>query len=78
MYVSNEDMLVLNTICSNLELENCVIVDEDIVKLRKIVDKLEAQRKKKTNYASKYISDKRKEDKTYAQSYETKNKMLGL
>lgn len=77
MFLNNEDMFVLSLMRSCFD---CGVDLSEDTKLSfiKIVNKLEEQKDKRNNLAKKYINNKRKEDKTYAQSYERKNKMLGL
>lgn len=77
MFLNNEDMFVLSLVRSCFDCGSDV---SDAIKLDfiKIVNKLEEQKNKKNKYVSKYVNSRRKEDKTYAQSYNRKNKMLGL
>lgn len=77
MFLNNEDMFILSQMRACFD---CGLDVSDATKLDfiNIVNKLEEQKDKRNKYASKYVNSKRKEDKTYAQSYERKNKMLGL
>ena len=77
MFLSNEEMFVLRQISANL-CTGGVIPNDDIVRFSELVEKLEKQKKDRNDRAKNYIRNKRKEDKTYAQPYATKNKILGL
>ena len=77
MFLNNEDMFVLSLVRSCFD---CGVDLSEDTKLSfiEVVNKLEEQKNKRRKYASKYVNSRRKEDKTYAQSYNRKNKMLGL
>lgn len=78
MFLSNDDMYLLNEIASVLQIDNGSVSKDNVEQFVKLVKKLEAQKTKRNNNAKNYISEKRKQDKTYGQSYERKNKILGL
>lgn len=78
MYINNEDMFVLKSICSVLALDNGRIPSADVNKFESIVDKLETQRAKRISNATKYIKEKRKNDKYYARTHKEKTNLLGI
>ena len=78
MYLSNKDLFELELLYVNLKNHADIIDVEKIETLGKIINKLEAQKKRKDKFNAEYMKEKRKKDKTYGQSFERKQKMLGI
>ena len=78
MYLSNKDLFELNLLYVNLKNHVDVIEIEKLETLGNIINKLEAQKKRKDKFNAEYMKLKRKKDKTYGQSFERKQKMLGI
>lgn len=78
MYLSNKDLFELELLYVNLKNHADVIDVEKIETLGNIINKLEAQKKRKDKFNAEYMKEKRKKDKTYGQSFERKQKMLGI
>lgn len=78
MFLNNNDMYLLNEIASVLKLDNGRVPKESVEELVELIEKLETQKRKKISNSRDYIKTKRLQDKTYARTYEEKNKMLGL
>ena len=78
MYLNNEDLFELELLYINLKNHADVIDIEKIETLGNIINKLEAQKKRKDKFNAEYMKEKRKKDKTYGQSFERKQKMLGI
>lgn len=78
MFLSNNDMYLLNEIASVLQIDNGSVSKENVEEFVKLVEKLEEQKAKRNNLAKNYIKSKRKENKTYAHSVEEVNKILGI
>lgn len=78
MYLNNEDLFELELLCINLKRHADVIDVEKIETLSNIINKLETQKKKKDKFNAEYMKEKRKKDKTYGQSFERKQKILGI
>lgn len=78
MFLSVDDMFVLHQLCANLKSDDCVVSQESIDKFEEILNKLDKQKSRRNEMAKDYVKTKRKTDKTYAQSYERKNKILGI
>ena len=78
MYLNNEDLFELELLCVNLKRHADVIDVEKIETLSNIINKLETQKKKKDKFNAEYMKEKRKKDKTYGQSFERKQKILGI
>ena len=75
MYLSNKDLFELELLYVNLKNHADVIDVEKIETLGNIINKLEAQKKRKDKFNAEYMKEKRKKDKTYGQSFERKQKM---
>lgn len=78
MFLSNNDMYLLNEIASVLQIDNGSVPKDNVEQFIKLINKLEEQKAKRNNLAKNYIKSKRKQDKTYGQTYERKNKILGI
>jgi hypothetical protein len=78
VFLSNNDMYLLNEIASVLQIDNGSVSKSNVEDFVKLVEKLEEQKAKRNNLAKNYIKSKRKQDKTYGQTYERKNKILGI
>ena len=78
MYLSNKDLFELELLYVNLKNHADVIDVEKIETLGNIINKLEAQKKRKDKFNAEYMKEKRKKDKTYGQSFERKQRMLGI
>lgn len=78
MFLSNNDMYLLNEIASVLQIDNGSVSKSNVEEFIKLVKKLEEQKAKRNNLAKNYIKSKRKENKTYAHSTEEVNKILGI
>lgn len=78
MYLSNKDLFELELLYVNLKNHADIIDVEKIETLGNIINKLEAQKKRKDKFNAEYMKEKRKKDKTYGQSFERKQKMLGI
>ena len=78
MFLSNNDMYLLNEIASVLQIDNGSVSKANVEEFVKLVEKLEEQKAKRNNLSKNYIKAKRKENKTYAHSVEEVNKILGI
>lgn len=78
MFLSNNDMYLLNEIASVLQIDNGSISKSNVEELVNLIEKLEKQKAKNRDKIKNFISEKRKKDKTYAQSYSKKKEMLGI
>lgn len=78
MFLSNNDMYLLNEIASVLQIDNGSVSKANVEEFVKLVEKLEEQKARRNNLAKNYIKSKRKENKTYAHSVEEVNKILGI
>ena len=78
MYLSNKDLFDLELLYISLKNHADVIDVEKIETLGNIINKLETQKKRKDKFNAEYMKEKRKKDKTYGQSFERKQKMLGI
>ena len=78
MFISNEEMYLLNEIASVLQIDNGNVPKSNVEEFVKLIKKLEEQKARRNNNAKNYIKGKRQQDKTYGQSYERKNQILGL
>lgn len=78
MYLSNKDLFELELLYISLKNHADVIDIEKIETLGNIINKLETQKKRKDKFNAEYMKEKRKKDKTYGQSFERKQKMLGI
>ncbi len=78
MFLSNNDMYLLNEIASVLQIDSGSVSKSNVEELIKLIEKLEKQKTKNREKTRTFISEKRKQDKTYGQSYEKKNQILGL
>ena len=78
MYISNKDLFVLEVLYISLKNHADVIDVEKIETLGNIINKLETQKKRKDKFNAEYMKEKRKKDKTYGQSFERKQRMLGI
>lgn len=78
MYLSNKDLFELELLYISLKNHADVIDVEKIETLGNIINKLETQKKRKDKFNAEYMKEKRKKDKTYGQSFERKQKMLGI
>lgn len=78
MYLSNKDLFELKLLYISLKNHADVIDVEKIETLGNIINKLETQKKRKDKFNAEYMKEKRKKDKTYGQSFERKQKMLGI
>lgn len=77
MFLTNNDMFVLKQVSTTLNIGKD-LSQELLDNFIEVVDKLEKQKMNKRTYSAKFISEKRKQDRTYGQSFVMKNKMLGL
>ena len=78
MYLSNKDLFDLELLYISLKNHVDVIDVEKIETLGNIINKLETQKKRKDKFNAEYMKEKRKKDKTYGQSFERKQRMLGI
>ena len=78
MYLSNKDLFELELLYISLKNHVDVIDVEKIETLGNIINKLETQKKRKDKFNAEYMKEKRKNDKTYGQSFERKQRMLGI
>lgn len=78
MYLSNKDLFDLELLYISLKNHADVIDVEKIETLGNIINKLETQKKRKDKFNAEYMKEKRKKDKTYGQSFERKQRMLGI
>lgn len=78
MFINNTELYELKLLYSNLLLNTDIVSQSNIDTLKTIIDRVETQKAKKNSYTTKYMREKRKQDKTYGQTYERKNQMLGL
>lgn len=78
MYLSNKDLLELELLYVDLKNHVDIIGTEKLETLGNIINKLEAQKKRKDKFNAEYMKEKRKKDKTYGQSFERKQRMLGI
>lgn len=78
MFLNNNDMYLLNEIASVLKIDRGRLSKSSVEEFIELVEKLETQKRKKITNSRDYIKTKRLQDKTYARTYEEKNKMLGL
>lgn len=78
MFINNTELYDLKLIYTSLEQNENLVSNECLSTLAKIIERVETQKAKRSGYAAKYMSEKRKQDKTYGQTYERKNKILGL
>ena len=78
MYLSNKDLFELELLYISLKNHADVIDIEKIETLGNIINKLETQKKRKDKFNAEYMKEKRKKDKTYGQSFERKQRMLGI
>lgn len=78
MFLNNNDMYLLNEIASVLKIDSGRLSKSSVKEFIELVEKLETQKRKKITNSRDYIKTKRLQDKTYARTYEEKNKMLGL
>lgn len=78
MFLSNNDMYLLNEIASVLQIDNGSVSKSNVEELVNLIEKLEKQKAKNRDKTKNFISEKRKKDKTYAQSYSKKKEMLGI
>lgn len=78
MHLNNNELYELKLLYSTLLLNSDIVTKENLDVLKTIIERFETHKAKRSKYAAKYMSEKRKEDKTYGQTYERKNKMLGL
>jgi len=78
MYLSNKDLFELELLYISLKNHADVIDVEKIETLGNIINKLETQKKRKDKFNAEYMKEKRKKDKTYGQSFERKQRMLGI
>lgn len=78
MYLSNKDLLELELLYVDLKNNVDIIGTEKLETLGNIIKKIETQKDKKDKFNSGYMKEKRKKDKTYGQSFERKQRMLGI
>lgn len=78
MFINNNELYDLKLIYASLEQNENIVSNSCLSTLATIIERVETQKAKRSGYAAKYMSEKRKQDKTYGQSYERKNKILGL
>ena len=78
MQLSNKDLFELELLYISLKNHVDVIDVEKIETLGNIINKLETQKKRKDKFNAEYMKEKRKKDKTYGQSFERKQRMLGI
>ena len=78
MFINNTELYDLKLIYASLEQNEDIVSNKCLSTLATIIERVETQKAKRSSYAAKYMSEKRKEDKTYGQTYERKNKMLGI
>lgn len=78
MFINNNELYELKLLYSNLLLNTDIVSQSNIDTLKTIIDRVEIQKAKKNSYTTKYMREKRKQDKAYGQTYERKNKMLGI
>lgn len=78
MYLSNKDLFELELLYISLKNHADVIDVDKIETLGNIINKLETQKKRKDKFNAEYMKEKRKKDKTYGQSFERKQRMLGI
>lgn len=79
MFINNEEICNLKLIYNALITSGDYIVDKNCIEtLENVIKRFEDYKNKRKSYSAKYMSEKRKQDKTYGQSYERKNKILGI
>jgi hypothetical protein len=78
MYINNNELCELKLLYNAITTDEGIITQSNVDTLAKILERAEVQKAKKDSYNARYMREKRKEDKTYGQSYERKNKILGL
>lgn len=78
MFINNNELYELKLLYSSLLLNTDIVSQSNIDTLKTIIERVETQKAKKNNYTTKYMREKRKQDKTYGQSYERKNQILGI
>ncbi len=78
MFINNNELYELKLLYSSLLLNTDIVSQSNIETLKTIIERVETQKAKKNNYTTKYMREKRKQDKTYGQSYERKNQILGI
>ena len=78
MFINNNELYELKLLYSNLLLNTDIVSQSGIDALKTIIERAETQKSKKNSYTTKYMREKRKQDKTYGQTYERKNKILGI
>lgn len=78
MFLSNEDMYLLNEIASVLQIDNGSVPKSNVEEFVKLIEKLEKQKAKNREKTRAFVNSKRQQDKTYGQSYKRKNQILGL
>lgn len=78
MFINNNELYELKLLYSSLLLNTDIVSQSNMETLKTIIERVETQKAKKNNYTTKYMREKRKQDKTYGQSYERKNQILGI
>lgn len=78
MFINDNELYDLKLIYASLEQNGNIVSNSCLTTLATIIERVETQKTKRRSYAAKYMSEKRKQDKTYGQTYERKNKMLGI
>lgn len=78
MFLNNSELFTLHQVESLLMFNEDLLSKDLLNEYKVILNKLDKQKEKRNSANSKRIAEKRKKDRTYAQSIEKKKRMLCL
>lgn len=78
MFLNNSELFTLHQVESLLMINEDLLSKDLLNEYKVILNKLDKQKEKRNSANSKRIAEKRKKDRTYAQSIEKKKRMLCL